>query len=160
MLTPGGIVKILDFGVAALLGSGSNPRLPGRDDGGHAALHVSLSNPWPMPSVLPQTYMHSLACSISFSPVAHRSSDFRRQVISMAHVHLVPPPIRLLRPDVSATVEDLLACMLAKDVDRRPDAAAVYEGLRPYRRLTLPARFPWTLRNLIRACHSTFPLAA
>ena len=148
MLTPGGIVKVLDFGVAALLGSGSNPRLTqvGMTVGTppYMSPEQSLAN-----AVGSAADVYALAC-VLYQLLTGRPpfNDSDGKSYQWHHVHSVPPPIRLLRPDVSAAVEDLLARMLTKDIESRPDAAAVYEGLRPYARTDPACPFPMDIAEL------------
>ncbi|MFD0854820.1 serine/threonine-protein kinase, partial [Actinomadura adrarensis] len=133
MLTPGGIVKVLDFGVAALLGSGAHPRLTriGTTVGTPAYMSPEqvLGN-----TVGPTSDVYALACVLyavltgrpPFRETAQRSYFWH-------HVHAEPQPIRdLRRPDVPVEIQSLLLAMLAKDAEDRPDAADVYECLLPF----------------------------
>lgn len=131
MLTPGGVVKVLDFGVAALLGSGANPHLTqeGMTVGTPAFMspEQSLAN-----AVGPAADIYALACVLyqlltgrtPFTASADRS-------LAWHHVHTQPPPIRGARSDVPADIEQLLLRMLHKDSEQRVSAAAVYEALLP-----------------------------
>ncbi|MFF1912306.1 protein kinase [Streptomyces sp. NPDC058239] len=131
MLTPGGVVKVLDFGVAALLGSGANPHLTqeGMTVGTPAFMspEQSLAN-----AVGPAADIYALAC------VLHQLLTGRTpftatgdQSLTWHHVHTPPPPIRGIRSDVPADIEQLLLRMLHKDSEQRVPAAAVYEALLP-----------------------------
>lgn len=132
MLTPGGIVKVLDFGVASLLGSGDNPRLTqvGMTVGTppYMSPEQALGN-----TIGPTSDVYALACVLyevltgrpPFAESASRSHQWH-------HVHSAPPPIRAMRPDVPAEIESLLVAMLAKEPGDRPGAAEVYERLLPF----------------------------
>lgn len=132
MLTPGGIVKVLDFGVASLLGSGDNPRLTqvGMTVGTppYMSPEQALGN-----TIGPTSDVYALACVLyevltgrpPFAESASRSHQWH-------HVHSEPPRIRALRPDVPEEIESLLVAMLAKEAEDRPDAADVYERLLPF----------------------------
>ncbi|MEX2982261.1 protein kinase [Streptomyces sp. C36] len=132
MLTPGGVVKVLDFGVAALRGVGTLPRLTqvGMTVGTppYMSPEQSLAN-----AVGPAADVYALACVLHelltgkppFTPDDSRSHMWH-------HVHTPPPSIRTLRPDVPADIEKLLLAMLTKEAEQRMDAMAVYDTLLPF----------------------------
>ncbi|MFD4023008.1 protein kinase [Streptomyces sp. NPDC058576] len=132
MLTPGGVVKVLDFGVAALRGVGILPRLTqvGMTVGTppYMSPEQSLAN-----AVGPAADVYALACVLyelltgkpPFTPDDSRSHMWH-------HVHTPPPPIRTLRPDVPTDIEKLLLAMLTKESEQRMDAMEVYEALLPF----------------------------
>lgn len=132
MLTPGGVVKVLDFGVAALRGVGTLPRLTqvGMTVGTppYMSPEQSLAN-----AVGPAADVYALACVLHelltgkppFTPDDSRSHMWH-------HVHTPPPPIRSLRSDVPADIEKLLLAMLTKESEQRMDAMEVYDTLLPY----------------------------
>ncbi|MEU8581260.1 serine/threonine-protein kinase [Streptomyces abikoensis] len=132
MLTPGGLVKVLDFGVAALRGVGTLPRLTqvGMTVGTppYMSPEQSLAN-----AVGPAADVYALACVLHelltgkppFTPDDSRSHMWH-------HVHTPPPPIRTLRPDVPTDIEKLLLAMLTKEAEQRMDAMAVYDTLLPF----------------------------
>ncbi|WP_406365982.1 protein kinase domain-containing protein [Streptomyces sp. NBC_01546] len=132
MLTRGGVVKVLDFGVAALLGSGSNPRLTqeGMTVGTPAYMspEQSLAN-----AVGPAADVYALGCVLyellTGQPPFHGDGN---RSYAWHHVRTAPRPIRGSRPDVPADVERLLLAMLEKEPERRLEAAAVYEALLPW----------------------------
>lgn len=131
MLTTGGVVKVLDFGVAALLGSGSNPHLTqeGMTVGTPAYMspEQSLAN-----AVGPAADIYALAC-VLYQLLTGRApfavSD--NKSLMWHHVNTPPPAIRAVRSDVPGEIEQLLLGMLHKDSERRMPAAAVYEALLP-----------------------------
>ncbi|MGP4115455.1 protein kinase domain-containing protein [Streptomyces sp. 4N509B] len=132
MLTPGGVVKVLDFGVAALRGVGTLPRLTqvGMTVGTppYMSPEQSLAN-----AVGPAADIYALACVLHelltgkppFTPDDSRSHMWH-------HVHTPPPPIRSLRPDVPADIEKLLLAMLTKESEQRMGAMEVYDALLPF----------------------------
>ncbi|MCX4776743.1 protein kinase domain-containing protein [Streptomyces sp. NBC_01264] len=132
MLTPGGVVKVLDFGVAALRGVGTLPRLTqvGMTVGTppYMSPEQSLAN-----AVGPAADVYALACVLHelltgkppFTPDDSRSHMWH-------HVHTPPPPIRSLRPDVPVDIEKLLLAMLTKESEQRMDAMDVYDALLPF----------------------------
>ncbi|WP_165968907.1 serine/threonine-protein kinase [Actinomadura sp. KC06] len=148
MLTPGGIVKVLDFGVAALLGSGDNPRLTqvGTTVGTppYMSPEQALGN-----TIGPTSDVYALACVLyevltgrpPFAESASRSHQWH-------HVHSAPPRIRDVRPDVPEEIESLLVAMLAKEPEDRPDASGVYEQLLPFASRPAGAGFPADIADM------------
>ncbi|MFH8397672.1 protein kinase [Streptomyces anulatus] len=132
MLTRGGVVKVLDFGVAALLGFGTNPRLTqeGMTVGTPAYMspEQSLAN-----AVGPAADVYALGCVLY--ELLTGQPPFRgdgNRSYAWHHVRTPPRPVRGSRPDVPADVERLLLAMLEKEPEGRLDAAAVYEALLPW----------------------------
>ncbi|MFI1580980.1 protein kinase [Embleya sp. NPDC020630] len=131
MLTPGGVVKVLDFGVAALLGSGSNPHLtqPGMTVGTPAYMspEQSLAN-----AVGPAADIYALACVI-YQLLTGRTpfTDSDDKSVTWHQVNSAAPAVGRLRPDVPSDIERLLLEMMMKDPEDRTSAATVYETLLP-----------------------------
>lgn len=148
MLTPGGIVKVLDFGVASLLGSGSNPRLTqvGMTVGTppYMSPEQSLAN-----AVGPAADIYALAC-VLYEVLTGRPPFASSAEVSHLwhHVNTEPPQIRAVRPDVPAEVESLLLEMLRKQAEERPDSAEVYERLLPWASRAHGSAFPEDIRDL------------
>ncbi len=148
MLTPGGIVKVLDFGVAALLGSGAHPRLTrfGTTVGTppYMSPEQALGN-----TVGPTSDVYALACVLyavltgrpPFRETAGRSYQWH-------HVHAEPEPITSARPDVPDEIESLLLDMLRKEPEDRPQAAEVYERLLPSASRPAAPGFPADIAEL------------
>ena len=133
-LTPGGIVKVLDFGVAALLGAGEISRLTmaGQTVGTppYMSPEQTLAN-----AVGPATDLYALGCVLHETLTGH--PPFRAtggMSVQWHHVHTSPTPVRTLRPDVPEQIEALLLALLAKSPEQRPDADDIYEALLPYAR--------------------------
>ncbi|MCD9589668.1 protein kinase [Streptomyces sp. 8ZJF_21] len=132
VITPGGVVKVLDFGVAALRGVGTLPRLTqvGMTVGTppYMSPEQSLAN-----AVGPAADVYALACVLHelltgmppFTPDDSRSHMWH-------HVHTPPPPIRSLRPDVPPDIEKLLLAMLTKESEQRMGAMDAYDVLLPF----------------------------
>lgn len=131
MLTPGGVVKVLDFGVAALLGSGSNPHLtqPGMTVGTPAYMspEQSLAN-----AVGPAADIYALACVIYQLLTGHTPfTEADGKSVTWHQVNSEAPAVRELRSDVPGDIERLLLGMMEKDPEDRLSAAVVYETLLP-----------------------------
>lgn len=132
MLTPDGLIKVLDFGVAALVGAGINPRLTqeGMTVGTppYMSPEQSLAN-----AVGPAADIYALACVLyellsgctPFTADVNHSHNWH-------HVRTPPPPIRTRRPDVPADLEHLLLGMLDKEAERRLGASQIYDALLPW----------------------------
>ena len=131
-LTPGGIVKVLDFGVAALLGAGELIKLTmtGQTVGTppYMAPEQALAS-----AVGPPADLYALGCvlhemltgQLPFTPSDGVSVQWH-------HVHTPPPPVRAIRPDIPAPVETLILKLLSKSPDERPGPDEVYDTLLPY----------------------------
>lgn len=137
MLTDGGLVKILDFGISILKGAGALPRLTQLDrtvgTPPYMSPEQSMANP-----VGPATDIYSLGCLLhelltGFHPYTESSEASYRYLHNFAPV----PSVLTLRPDVPAEIDKLVTAMLAKQPAIRPDAEAVYETLLPFARTTL-----------------------
>lgn len=132
MLTPDGVVKVLDFGVAALLGSGTHPRLTqeGMTVGTppYMSPEQSLAN-----AVGPASDIYALAC-VLYELLTGKppfTADSRGSC-AWHHVRTPPTPIRTLRPDIPEDLERLLLAMLDKEAERRLGASQVYDALLPW----------------------------
>ncbi|MFD0162565.1 serine/threonine-protein kinase [Streptomyces decoyicus] len=139
MLTPGGVVKVLDFGVAALLGSGSNPHLtqPGMTVGTPAYMspEQSLAN-----AVGPAADIYALACVIYQLFTGHTPfTESDGKSVTWHQVNTDAPAVGELRPDVPGVIERLLLGMMKKDPEDRMSAATVYETLLPLASQGTPA---------------------
>jgi serine/threonine protein kinase len=131
MITDGGLVKVLDFGIAILRGAGALPRLTQVDRTVGTPAYMSPEQCLGQ-AVTAASDIYSLGClllelltgDVPFFATA--DTPLRSQ-----HLNTPAPSARARRADVPAGLDTLLSSMLAKDPGARPTAAAVYQALLP-----------------------------
>ncbi|MDH2428886.1 serine/threonine-protein kinase [Sphaerisporangium sp. TRM90804] len=136
MLVDGGLVKVLDFGIAILRGAGALPRLTQVD-------RTIGTPPYMSPeqcigqAVASASDVYSLGCLLfellTGDVPFHGTTD---RPIRFHHLQTAAPSVRARRPDVPAEVDALVSSMMAKQPAVRPSAEAVYEKLLPF--VTVP----------------------
>lgn len=131
MIVDGGLVKVLDFGVAILRGAGSLPRLTqiGRTVGTPSYMSPEQ---WRGGAVTASSDIYSLGCLL-FEMLTgdlpfHATTS---EELRIRHLRSEAESPTALRTDVPESVDTLVASMLDKDPERRPSADAVYEALLP-----------------------------
>ena len=139
MLVDGGLVKVLDFGIAILRGAGALPRLTQVDRTVGTPAYMSPEQHLGR-AVTGASDVYSLGCLLfellTGDPPYRRDGD--GTPLRAYHVQAPVPSARAARPDVSSQLDALLTSMLAKDPDARPAAEDVYRGLIPLVRDTTP----------------------
>jgi tetratricopeptide (TPR) repeat protein len=135
-----GTVKVLDFGIAAILRADVT-RLTATGN------PIGTSRYMPPEQIMgaqitPHSDLYALGCVLhellAGQPVFNGDSDY---VLMHEHVDASPQPLRELRQDVPADLEVLTLELLAKTPEQRPvDAYEVYERLLPH--LPLPGSTP------------------
>jgi len=127
-----GTVKVLDFGIAAILRTDvTKLTATGSPIGTHqymAPEQVRGSR------VTPRTDLYALGCILHEllcgQPLFSGDSEFQ---LMMQHVNAAPPPLRQLRADVPEQLEALVLHLLRKAPEARPaDVQEVYERLLPF----------------------------
>lgn len=132
MIVDGGLVKVLDFGIAILRGAGALPRLTQVD-------RTVGTPPYMSPEqclglvVTAASDVYSLGCLLAElltgDPPFHGTDD---QPLRLHHLRSAAPSVRARRADVPAELDALVVSMLAKEPSDRPGADAVYAALVPF----------------------------
>jgi serine/threonine protein kinase len=132
IVTRGGLVKLLDFGVAILRGRGALPRLT------HVAQTVGTAE-YMSPEQCVNSLVGPASDIYSLGAMLHELLTGRIPFTASAskslaehHLWTAPAPVTSLRPDVSSALEELVLAMLAKQADARPSAQQTYEKLLPF----------------------------
>jgi len=131
MITDGGLVKVLDFGIAILRGAGALPRLTQVDRTVGTPAYMSPEQCLGQ-VVTAASDIYSLGCllmelltgDVPFFATADTP-------LRSFHLNTPAPSARSRRAGISAELDTLVSSMLAKDPGARPTAATVYEALLP-----------------------------
>ncbi len=132
MVTDGGLVKVLDFGIAILRGAGALPRLTQVDRTVGTPAYMSPEQ-WAGQLVTPASDVYSLGCllfELLTGDVPFHGST--RVPLRVAHQESAVPSVCVARPDGPTAIDALVTAMLAKDPAARPAADAVYLALLPF----------------------------
>ncbi|MHB9854799.1 protein kinase domain-containing protein [Streptomyces krungchingensis] len=127
-----GTVKVLDFGIAAILQTDvTRLTATGSPIGTHQYMAPEQVRGG---RVTPRTDLYALGCVLhellSGRPLFSGDGEFH---LMMQHVNATPTPLRQLRADVPAELEELVLHLLRKAPEARPaDVQEVYERLRPF----------------------------
>ncbi|MEU0443036.1 MULTISPECIES: serine/threonine-protein kinase [unclassified Streptomyces] len=132
LVTRDGTVKVLDFGVAAILRTDvTRLTASGRPIGTHRYMAPEQVRGT---RVSPRTDLYALGCVLHEllcgKPVFGAGSDFE---LMERHVRAAPTPLRRLRADVPEELEALVLHLLRKAPEARPvDVQEVYDRLVPF----------------------------
>ncbi|MFF2502080.1 protein kinase [Streptomyces sp. NPDC058067] len=135
-----GALKVLDFGIAAMLRSDvTKLTATGSPIGTYQYMSPEQVRNG---RITPQTDLYALGCVLHelLSGRLVFTGDSEWQLMNQ-HVNAAPTPLRQLRADVPAELEELVLHMLRKAPEARPaDVQEVYERLRPF--LPVPGSEP------------------
>ncbi|MEU9089675.1 serine/threonine-protein kinase [Streptomyces sp. NPDC048428] len=127
-----GTVKVLDFGIAAILRTDvTKLTATGSPIGTYQYMAPEQVRGG---RISPQTDLYALGCVLHelLSGQVLFSADSEYMVMYQ-HVNAAPTPLRVLRPEVPQALEDLVLQLLLKSPEARPgDVQEVYERLRPF----------------------------
>ncbi|GGW48307.1 serine/threonine-protein kinase [Streptomyces caelestis] len=127
-----GTVKVLDFGIAAILRTDvTKLTATGSPIGTHQYMAPEQVRGG---RVTPRTDLYALGCVLHEllcgRPLFGGDSEWQ---LMMQHVNAAPTPLRQLRADVPEALEELVLHLLRKAPEARPaDVQEVYERLRPF----------------------------
>ncbi|MFI1996063.1 protein kinase [Actinoplanes sp. NPDC020271] len=140
ILTPTGMVKVLDFGVAAVLDN-DLPKLTVTGDYIGTPTYMSPEQALGAGSVGPRADLYALGC-VLFELLVGEPPYLADSALGMLYQHLDEeiPHVSSFRDDVPGELNDLLVALLAKDPQDRPESAAVvYTRLLKWGAPELPA---------------------
>src|SRR5215471_10281182 len=131
IIVDGGLVKVLDFGIAILRGAGALPRLTQVDRTVGTPAYMSPEQCLGQ-AVTSASDIYSLGCLL-LELLTGDVPFFATADMPMRshHLNTPAPSVRSRRSDVPAELDSLVSSMLAKDPGTRPTAAVVYETLLP-----------------------------
>jgi serine/threonine protein kinase len=131
MVTNGGLVKVLDFGIAILRGVSALPRLTQIDKTVGTPAYMSPEQ-WSGHLVTPASDVYSLGCLLFEMLTGRRPfPQTDREALRVAHQSASAPSAGSCRAEVPTALSDLIAGMLAKEPTARPSAEAAYRALLP-----------------------------
>jgi hypothetical protein len=131
MLTRDGTVKVLDFGVTAVLDEAGVTRITTT---GETIGTLAYMAPEQLHSkdATPRTDLYALGC-VLYELLAGRPAFEATSPGALIHKHLLEVPAPLGREDVPPALEALVMQLLEKEPDRRPaDARETYDRLLPH----------------------------
>lgn len=133
MLTRGGVVKVLDFGMGRLIDDPGTGNLTSTGVTVGTARYMAPEQ-FEASRVTPAADLYALGCGLYEMLTGHppfvEQSAFE---LATKHVNDDPPPLRLIRKDIPESLARLVERLLAKSpADRPADAIAVRDALRPF----------------------------
>ncbi|MQY20235.1 serine/threonine-protein kinase [Nocardia macrotermitis] len=130
LVTPDGTVKIIDFGIAALLTPGT-PRLT-KLGGWVGTCQYMAPEQGAGARPTPRADLYALGCIVYEMLSGYALFDGIDAKVLHDHAFTPPTPPRNIRADVPDELDELVMELLAKEPEQRPvDAATVYERLFP-----------------------------
>ncbi|NJP32853.1 serine/threonine protein kinase [Micromonospora sp. HSS6-12] len=132
LVSDAGAVKVLDFGIAAILRTDvTRLTVTGSVIGTH---HYMPPEQIQGAQITPQSDLYALGCVLHELLVGKTIFDGGNEFeLMQQHVYQAPLPLRKVRPDVPEALEQLVLQLTAKVPEQRPrDAVDVYERLLPF----------------------------
>jgi hypothetical protein len=131
MVTRDGTVKVLDFGVAAVLDQAGIPRLTRTGEAIGTLAYMAPEQLQSRPAT-PRTDLYALGC-VLYEMLAGEPVFDSTSPAGLMHKHLQQVPSPLRRGDLPPELESLVRQLLEKDPARRPaDARETYDRLLPH----------------------------
>ena len=131
MLVDGGLVKVLDFGIAILRGAGALPRLTQVDRTVGTPAYMSPEQ-YLGQAVTSASDIYSLGCLLHELLTGDVPFQGTTDLpLRNHHLHSPAPAVLARRADVPEAINALTLSMLAKDPQARPSAEGVYDALLP-----------------------------
>ncbi|MEV4214040.1 serine/threonine-protein kinase [Micromonospora sp. NPDC049662] len=127
-----GAVKVLDFGIAAILRTDvTRLTVTGSVIGTH---HYMPPEQIQGAQITPQSDLYALGCVLHELLIGKTVFDGGNEFeLMQQHVYEAPMPLRKVRPEVPEALEQLVLALTAKVPEQRPrDAYDVYERLLPF----------------------------
>lgn len=159
MLTRGGTVKILDFGMGRIVDDPQEADLTSTGVAVGTARYMAPEQ-FEAKQVTQAADLYALGCVLyeMLTGVPPFVSEVRQE-LGHKHLHQAPTPVRLIRSDVPAELARLVDRLLAKGpADRPADAVAVRDALLP---LALDGDIPqlpaWDAFDPVRALRASRP---
>ena len=125
MLLPGGLVKVLDFGLGRMVDDTGGSRLTSSGVTVGTARYMAPEQ-FHTSAVTPAADLYALGCVLfellTGVPPFHSASPLE---LGQKHCTETPPPLRTLRQDVPRDLELLIDRLLRKEPADRPESAAV-----------------------------------
>jgi WD40 repeat protein len=120
MRTAGGVVKVLDFGLARLAGPAEAAPLTQAGVVLGTPDYMAPERAGSLPTADIRADIYSLGCTLYFLLAGHPPFPEGTFVQKLAnHLERMPPPLTAVRPDVPAELSRVVQRMLAKDPARR-----------------------------------------
>jgi serine/threonine protein kinase len=131
MLTRDGTVKVLDFGVAAVLDQAGVPRITRTGETIGTPAYMAPEQLHSRPAT-PRTDLYALGC-VLYEMLAGKPIFESTSAAGLMHKHLEQAPAPLRRDDLPHELDVLVRQLLEKDPARRPaDARETYDRLLPH----------------------------
>jgi serine/threonine protein kinase len=132
MITDGGLVKVLDFGIAILRGAGALPRLTQVDQTVGTPAYMSPEQNLGQ-AVTFASDIYSLGCLLYELLIGDLPFQGTPDApLRSHHLYTSAPSVQAQRAEIPEAIDALVSSMLAKAPSERPSAESVYRTLLPF----------------------------